>query len=132
MMRRMAAIALTLTMTLTACHTRSEPHTTRLDQAHAYISERLDPNHPLRGPMLIYASSLEHMLEKPGDATAIRQTMIANDCLGIHAKGTLVDDTRAGVVGMLTDTPERTAAYRRYVIRSSSMAMSPDEARCMD
>ena len=130
MMRGVAATAMTLA--IAACHATPEPPTTRLDRVQAYIFERLDPAHPSRGPMLIYASSVEHMVETPDDMEAMRRTMVASSCLGLHEKGSLVDDTRAAVNGMLFDTPERLKTYRRYVVASSSMAMTPEESRCME
>ncbi len=123
---------LAMAAVLSGCHVTHDIQTNRFDRVHAFIAERLAGGHPSRGPMLIYASSLDQMLRQPEDPTAVRAMMIATNCLGLYNTGTLVSETRREVDAMMTDTDDRRDAYRRYVVASSEIALTARESRCME
>lgn len=130
-MRRMLS-SLAIAALLPACHVTHDMQQTRYDRVRAFIDDRLPYQHPSRGPMMVYASSLEQLLRRPKDPDSVKAMMMADSCLGLFHTGTLVGETRRGVEGMLMNTEEREDTYRRYVVASSEVALSRDEMECRE
>lgn len=126
-----SSIALVALATATAgCHVASSQTMSDLTRARSVIEDRMPGSHPSKGALLIYASTLDQALSHPGDAVLARATRVATNCLGLMPEGHLPSDTREAVDDVLMSSPERRAAYRRYVIDSSSVALTPEEIEC--
>jgi len=119
-----------LALATAGCHVASSQPLSEITRTRSLIYDRLPADHPIRGPLLVYASSLDQALRHPGDATATRATVVAMNCLGFMPEGHLAYEVKAAVDAALTDSPTRQAAYRRYVMQSSSVAITRDEVEC--
>lgn len=121
---------LAIALATAGCHVASSQPLSELTRTRALIEERMPSDHPSRGPLLVYASSLDQTLRHPGDAAMARSMLMATNCLGFAPEGHLVGDTRRAIDDLMTGSPARAAAYRRYVIQSSSMALTREEVEC--
>lgn len=127
---RMLHAMLALAVPISGCHVMPGAPVSAHDRARTLIMDRMAPANPARSRLLIYASGMNQVLDHPGDMKTVHDAMVATNCLGIMPAGRLPNEVKSQVDDMLTDTPERAAAYRRYVMDSSSIALTPEEIEC--
>jgi len=121
---------LAVALATAGCHAASSEPASEMTRAREVISDSLPPNHPSKGPLLLYAMRLDDALRNPGDQASVRAALVATNCLGLMPGGHLPSDTRNAVNAALVSSPSRESAYRRYVIGSSSMALTREEVEC--
>lgn len=129
---RLSAIVLTIVLSTSGCHIASDQPFSELTRAKQLIDDRLGPDHPSRGHLMLYASNLDQTVRHPGDATIARAMLISSNCLGLLPEGHLGSETRETVDAAIISTPARAAAFRQYVMLSSAMALTPRESECQE
>jgi hypothetical protein len=123
---------LALALATSGCHVARSESVSQMARAREIVSDSLPRGHPSKGPLLIYATRLNETLRDPEDTAMVRATLAATNCLGLMPAGHLPSDTRHAIDAALISSPARESAYRRYVVRSSSIALTREEVECRE
>jgi hypothetical protein len=115
---------------LAGCDHHDKQPVSLAKRADDYIRTQLSEENASRAPLLLYAQALDTALTVRSDRNmdaAVYDSMLAESCVGLLPDNHAASDVRREVRAILTSTPERQAAFHRYLAQSTRIALGRDE-----